>query len=60
MILTPTSRYGIAQALTLKVWPLIKYILRGSAKPYRGVPIETLGQAMAKNIFVEGACFEKL
>lgn len=51
MILTPTNRYGIAQAITLKVWPVLSPVLRGSASKYRGIPVETLGQAMALNVF---------
>ena len=51
MILTPTNRYGIAQAITLKVWPLLKPLLMGSLRKYRGISVNDLGQAMAKNIF---------
>ncbi|MDX2432740.1 MAG: NAD(P)H-binding protein, partial [Bacteroides sp.] len=47
MILTPTNRYGRAQAITLKVWPLLKPLLMGSLRKYRGVSVNVLGQAMA-------------
>jgi len=47
MILTPTNRYGIAQAITLKVWPFLKPLLMGSLRKYRGIPVNVLGQAMA-------------
>lgn len=60
MILTPTNRYGIAQAITLKVWPLLKPLLMGSLRKYRGIPVTVLGQSMAKNIFKEGKAFEIL
>ena len=60
MILTPTNRYGIAQAITLKVWPLLKPLLMGSLRKYRGIPVNVLGQAMAKNILNEGEAYEIL
>jgi uncharacterized protein YbjT (DUF2867 family) len=50
MILTPTNRYGLSQALMLKVWPLLGPLLRGGASKYRGINIETLGTAMAANL----------
>lgn len=60
MILTPTNRYGIAQAITLKIWPLLKPLLFGSLRKYRGIPVQVLGQAMAKNIFNKGEAYEIL
>lgn len=60
MILTPTNRYGIAQAITLKVWPLLKPLFMGGLRKYRGVSVNVLGQAMAKNIFNEGEAYEIL
>ncbi len=60
MILTPTNRYGLSQAVVLKVWPLFKPLLMGSLRKYRGVPIHVLGQAIAKNVFAEGESFEEL
>ena len=60
MILTPTNRYGIAQAITLKIWPLLKPLFMGSLRKYRGISVNVLGQAMAKNIFNEGESFEIL
>lgn len=53
MILTPSNRYGIAQAITLKVWPLLKPLLIGKLRKYRGIPVHILGQAIAKNCFKE-------
>ena len=49
MILTPTNRYGIAQALTLKFYPWLSPLLVGSTKQYRGIKVEDLGKAMARN-----------
>ncbi|WP_111710290.1 NAD(P)H-binding protein [Lutibacter citreus] len=60
MILTPTNRYGITQAITLKVWPLLKPLLIGSLRKYRGIMVNVLGQAMAKNIFNKGGAYEIL
>ena len=60
MILTPTNRYGIAQAITLKVWPLLKPLFMGNLRKYRGISVNVLGQAMAKNIFTEGEAYEIL
>ena len=60
MILTPTNRYGIAQAITLKVWPLLKPFFMGSLQKYRGIPVKILGQSMAKNIFIEGKAYKIL
>lgn len=60
MILTPTNRYGISQAITLKVWPLLKPMFFGKLRKYRGISVNDLGQAMAKNIFKEGHSYEVL
>ena len=60
MILTPTNRYGMVQAITLKVWPLLNPVLIGPLRKYRGILVQVLGQAMAKNIFIEGEAFEIL
>ena len=60
MILTPSNRYGIGQAITLKVWPLLKPMLIGGLRKYRGIPVNVLGQAMAKNILQEGKAYEVL
>jgi len=60
MILTPTNRYGVGQAITLAVWPLLKPLLFGSMKKYRGVKVETLGAAFAKNLLVKKTGLEYL
>lgn len=60
MILTPTNRYGITQAITLKVFPYLKPLLIGGLRKYRGIPIAILGKSMALNIFDNKAGFEIL
>lgn len=60
MILTPTNRYGISQAITLKVWPLLKPLLMGRLRKYRGIPVNILGEAIAKNIFNKGKAYESI
>jgi nucleoside-diphosphate-sugar epimerase len=60
MILTPVNRYGFTQALTLKVWPLLKPILLGKLKKYRGVPVDILGKSIALNILERKTGFEIL
>ncbi len=49
MILTPTSRYGFSQAVTLKVWPWLSLGLFGPLSKFRGVRVEQLGRAIAAN-----------
>jgi uncharacterized protein YbjT (DUF2867 family) len=53
-ILTPTNRYGLSQGVLLKIWPWLHPLLRGSARKYRGIPIDTLGTAMAANLQTPG------
>jgi uncharacterized protein YbjT (DUF2867 family) len=60
MILTPTNRYGLSQAITLKVWPLLTPLLMSGLRKYRGISVERLGRAIAKNIVTEGAGVENL
>ena len=50
MILTPSNRYGLTQAITLKVWPLLKPILLGPLRKLRGIKVGDLGSAIANNI----------
>ncbi len=51
MILTPTNRYGITQAIVLKLWPMINPLLIAGMSKYKGVKVEDLGRAMALNVF---------
>jgi uncharacterized protein YbjT (DUF2867 family) len=60
MILTPTNRYGILQGITLAVWPKLNFLLKGSAMQYRGVKVEQLGKAMARNIYKNETGYETL
>ncbi len=60
MILTPTNRYGISQGILLFVWPLLKPLLLGGLKQYRGIEVAKLGGAMAENILTEGSGLEYL
>lgn len=60
MILTPTNRYGISQAFILFLWPLISPLFLGRLKQYRGIKVEKLGKAIAKNVFTEGKGTEYL
>jgi len=52
------NRYGLSQAITIKAWPILKPILIGSLRMYRGIPVDVLGQAIANNLFSEGKSFE--
>jgi uncharacterized protein YbjT (DUF2867 family) len=49
MIITPKNRYGISQAIVLKVWPVLDKVFWGPLRKYRGVTIADLGRAMVKN-----------
>lgn len=60
MILTPTNRYGLGQAVTLKVWPLLTPFLLGGLRKYRGVKVEILGSAMAYNVLNDKEGIEML
>jgi uncharacterized protein YbjT (DUF2867 family) len=60
MILTPTNRYGMLQGILLVVWPWLHPLLMGGLKKYRGVKVEQLGQAMARNIMKETTGYEVL
>ena len=60
MILTPNNRYGFSQALTLVIWPLLKPMLVGKLKKYRGIKVETLGAAMALNVYTKSIGLEQL
>jgi uncharacterized protein YbjT (DUF2867 family) len=60
MILTPTNRYGVSQALILALWPTLSHLMIGPARKYRGVRVETLGAAMAKNLITSGKGVETL
>jgi uncharacterized protein YbjT (DUF2867 family) len=60
MILTPTNRYGFSQALTLAVWPWLNPLFVGPMGKFKGVKVETLGAAMARNLAWPGSGLEVL
>lgn len=60
MILTPTNRYGFTQGVALAIWPVLDKLFFGSARKYKGVKVEDLGGAMARNLFRDGAGYEEL
>jgi uncharacterized protein YbjT (DUF2867 family) len=60
MILTPTNRYGLSQALILALWPRLDSLLRGGWRKYRGISVATLGAAMARNVLKEQSGLEVL
>ena len=60
MILTPTNRYGVSQALILALWPSLSRLMIGPLRKFRGVRVETLGAAMAKNLVTSAKGAETL
>jgi uncharacterized protein YbjT (DUF2867 family) len=53
VILTPTNRYDWVQGLTLAAMPLLKPLLLGSLRKYRGIEVHKLGTAMAEQVLAE-------
>jgi len=49
MLLTPQNRYGVTQAVLLAVWPRIDGLFAGPLRRYRGIRVEDLGKAIARN-----------
>lgn len=60
MILTPTNRYGLSQALTLAVWPRLNPLFFGPLRKLRGIPVDRLGRAIALNLRSPGSGVEVL
>lgn len=60
MILTPTNRYGLSQAITLKVWPWLTPALFGPMRKLRGIDVRKLGEGIAENVLTEGSGEETL
>ena len=54
MILTPTNRFGLSQALTLALWPVLSRALLGPLDKFRGIKVGALGAAMARNLLTTG------
>jgi len=60
MILTQHNRYGLIQAITLIIWPLLSPLFGGAARKYRSIKVDALGRAIALNVFEEKQGFEEL
>jgi len=60
MILTPSNRYGLSQALTLALWPKLSPLLIGGLHKYRGIRVEALGAAIARNLATDARGVETL
>lgn len=60
MIMTPTNRYGLTQAITLAAYPWLDPFLIGPLKPFRSIKVEDLGKAMALNAERPGSGVEIL
>ena len=60
MILTPSNRFGLSQALTLAFWPTLSHLMLGPARKFRGIRVEALGAAIAHNLAVDGKGVETL
>jgi uncharacterized protein YbjT (DUF2867 family) len=60
VIVTPANRYGLSQAATLAVMPLLSPLLIGGAKKFRSVAVDQLGRAMALNLLTDGEGSETL
>ncbi|NNE71389.1 MAG: NAD(P)H-binding protein [Rhodothermales bacterium] len=58
MILTPTNRYGFSQAVALRLTPLLKPLLMGPLRKFRGVPVDLLGRAIAASVLQPGGRVE--
>ncbi len=55
MILTPTNRSGLSQAIALAVTPWISPLFFGPLRRFRGIHVDRLGIAMAMNVFHKGS-----
>jgi uncharacterized protein YbjT (DUF2867 family) len=60
MILTPTNRYGLLQAIMLFAFPLLDPVLVGSLRKYRGIRVDRLGAAIAMNVLKDAQGVETL
>ena len=60
MIVTPTNRYGIAQAIALAATRLVNPLLFGRLRKFRGINVSNLGNAMAMNTLKAGEGLETL
>jgi uncharacterized protein YbjT (DUF2867 family) len=60
VIITPHNRYGFSQGILLGVWPLLSPLLLGGLRKYRGIPVASLGKAIANNVLNHNQGFETL
>ena len=60
MILTPTNRYGVLQAITLFTFPFLRPLLAGPLRKYRGIRVDRLGAAIAMNVLQDARGVETL
>lgn len=60
MLITQTNRYGPLQGALLTVFRHADWLLSGPLRSYRGVRVEALGQAIAKDAQRPGTGFERL
>ena len=60
MIMTPTNRYGLTQAITLIAYPWLDPFLIGPLRLYRSIKVAELGKAMALNAERPGSGVEIL
>ncbi|MFT5170393.1 MAG: hypothetical protein ACI9BD_000160 [Candidatus Marinamargulisbacteria bacterium] len=60
MILTPTNRYGLSQQIVLKTWPILTPFFMGPLRKIRGIKVDILGAAIAKNITTDRQGVETL
>jgi uncharacterized protein YbjT (DUF2867 family) len=60
MLLTSVNRYGFGQGVMLAAWPKLSTVLVGPLRKYRGVRVDVLGQAMARNLMTQGTGTEIL
>ena len=54
------NRYGLSQHILLITWPLISPLFIGSLRKFRGIHVDILGSAMAKNIMTDKKGVETL
>ncbi len=60
MIITANNRYGFLQGIMLRVWPLLSPLFLGGMRKYRGIPVASLGKAIANNVLNHNQGFETL
>ena len=60
VIVTPTNRYGLSQAILLLGMPLIDPLLIVSLRKFRSIDVERLGKAIAMNVLEDKQGLETL